>query len=108
MLNLGMGLSRRTIRRRWLGVIALSLALLLLLADETFLGSRLRGWSYLGYWFACLICTCVALWVALQDARELRIRTRQEERDLLETTLKEVEIQARQRQPQEHLISSRR
>jgi hypothetical protein len=86
-----------TARRRWFGAVILGLALAMLVCGETILKGKLGDLGFLGYWAVCLLLTGVAVLIALADARALRRRTRMEHRDLFESTLKEIESQARRR-----------
>lgn len=86
-----------TARRRWLGILVLVLALAMLIAGETVLQGRLHDWGFLGYWLVCLLLTSGAIIIAFVDARALRRQTRDEARDLLQSTLKEIETEARAR-----------
>lgn len=86
-----------TARRRWLGILVLVLALAMLIAGETVLSGRLREWGFLGYWLVCLLLTSAAIIIAFMDARALRRQTRDEARNLLQSTLKEIETEARTR-----------
>jgi hypothetical protein len=89
-----MGLNA-TARRRWLGGLALAGALGMLIAGETVLEGRLRGLAALGYWLVCFLLTGVAMAVALWDLRAVRQQTRRQERELLESALKEIEVDVR-------------
>lgn len=89
--------SNATVRRRWLGVFFLIGAVLMLMAGQTVLRNQLRDLTFLIYWLACFGLTGLAVGVALLDARENRRRLRQERRDLLETTLKDIQSAAQQR-----------
>jgi uncharacterized membrane protein HdeD (DUF308 family) len=89
-------------RRRWIGVLAISLALLMLVAGLSVLKPLLQGFALVWYWVLCLVITGLALILALLEMRDLQQRTRQEHRDLLEDTLKEIQDDAknrRQRRP---------
>ena len=86
-----------TARRRWLGILVLVLALAMLIAGETVLQGRLHELTFLGYWLVCLLLTSAAIVIAFLDARALRRQTRDEARDLLQSTLKEIETEARAR-----------
>ena len=83
-----------TARRRWIGASALLAALAMLILGETVLHERLRNIAFLAYWLVCFAFTGLAILAAFLDVRALQHRTRQEERDLLETTLKEIETDA--------------
>jgi hypothetical protein len=91
-----MGLTT-TARRRWLGALFLLAALLMLLAGETLLKPRLGPLAFLFYWLVCFGLTASALALALLELRALGQRTRQQQRELFETTLRDIENQARQR-----------
>ena len=84
-----------TARRRWFGVIVLAAALAMLICGQTVLKEKLENLAFVGYWVVCLGFTCLAILAALLDARALRRRTTQEHRDLFETTLREIETNAR-------------
>jgi hypothetical protein len=88
-----------TARRRWFGVIALVAALVMLLCGETLLKEKLKNLALVCYWLVCFGFTCLAILVALWDARALRRRTSREHRDLFEATLKEIETKARTKPP---------
>ena len=81
-------------RRRWLGGIALALALAMLIAGQTVLSRRLGPLGFAIFWLVCLLFTCVAIVVAFRDLSVVRRRTREEQRALFESTLGEI---ARQR-----------
>ena len=82
-------------RRRWFGALALSFAVVMLVCGLTLLKGRLQDWAFITYWVFCLVLTALALMVALWDVRALQQHTRQQQRDLLENTLKEIETDAR-------------
>jgi hypothetical protein len=84
-----------TLRRRRAGIVVLAAALLMLIAGETVLQGRLTGLLFLGYWLACLLFTTAAILVAVLDARALRRQTREEARALLQSTITEIETDAR-------------
>jgi len=87
-----------TARRRWLGGVFLGGAVLMLVVGQTILQNRLRDLAFLGYWLVCFGLTGLAVTVAFLDARENRRRLRHERRDLLQTTLKDIQAAARNRQ----------
>ena len=87
-----------TARRRWLGVLFLAGALLMLIAGETVFLNRLGGLAFLVYWLACFGLTGLAVVIALLDARQNRRLLREERRDLLQTTLKDIESAAGKKQ----------
>lgn len=86
-----------TARRRWLGVLFLGGAILMLVAGQTVLQNHLGNLGFLLYWLACLGLTGLAVAVALLDARENRRRLRKERRDLLQTTLEDIQSAAQKR-----------
>jgi peptidoglycan/LPS O-acetylase OafA/YrhL len=89
-----------TTRRRWLGILVLIAALAMLIAGETVLQGRLQNVPFVLYWLLCLILTAAAIIIAFLDARALRRQTREEARDLLQSTLKEIETDAKARRGQ--------
>ena len=72
-------------------------ASLMLIAGETILKNSLTNVGFLLYWLACLVCTGGAIVVAYLDVRAVQTRGRREARDLLETTLTQIERDARNR-----------
>jgi len=84
-----------TARRRWFGGIVLFAALAMLLVGETLLKGRLAGFSFLIYWLVCFALTTLAIIIAFLDVRALQRRIHQEQRELLETTLKKIEREAK-------------
>ena len=86
-----------TARRRWGGALALAAALLMVVAQETVLKGRLSAPASLGYSLICLGLTALAMVAALLDLRALRRRSRDQQRDLFEQTLKTIETEAKAR-----------
>ena len=86
-------------RRRWFGALCLAAALVMLLCGQTFLKDRLNGSVFLSllYWLACFVFTGLAMIAALRDLRFVSRTTRQERRQLLEDTLKQIETEARKK-----------
>jgi hypothetical protein len=82
---------RTRTRRRRFGVICLALAILMLLAGETLLKSQLAGVGLIVYWIVCLVLTALAAGAAIVDAARVGRESREAQRSLLETTLREVE-----------------
>jgi len=87
-------------RRRWIGAVALLAALAMLVGGETALKGHLGDLGFLVYWLICLALTGLAILMAFLDVRALQRRTRQEQRDLLDSTLKKIEADARKRRPE--------
>ena len=77
-------------RRRWFGLLFLVLAAGMLIWGQTVLQPHLRGVWFLLYWLACFILTGLAILTALLDMRATRRRTREEQRDLIERTWKDI------------------
>jgi hypothetical protein len=88
-------------RRRILGALVLLAALGMLIAGETVLKGRLQNFGFLIYWLVCFLFTGAAFIIAFQDVRALRHRLREEQRDLLHSTLEKIEKEARQRPPRQ-------
>jgi hypothetical protein len=86
-----------TLRRRWFGAVVLLAALGMLICGETALKGKLGDLMFVAYWLVCFALTGVAIVVAFMDARALQRQTRQEQRDLFETTLKEIQSEAQTR-----------
>ena len=85
-----------TARRRWFGGIVLTTALVMLVCGTTEVpSSHLAKVFFLIYWLICFVLTGLAAIIGLRDLQEVQRRTRQEQRDLLETTLKDIEDEAR-------------
>jgi hypothetical protein len=72
-------------------------ALGMLICGETVLKGKLRDLTFIAYWMICFALTGMAIVVAFVDARALRRHTRKEQRDLFETSLKEIQAEARTR-----------
>ena len=84
-----------TARRRWLGALSLGAALIMLILGLTILWGKLGNLPFLLYWVVCIALTALAMATAFVDARVVSERTRREERDLLEHTLKDIVKDAR-------------
>lgn len=89
-----------TTRRRWIGGLALAGAVAMLICGETLLSGRMAASLFVLYWLVCFILTGVAMIAAVRDLRSLVDRTRREQRDLLEDTLKDIQREARDRRRQ--------
>lgn len=84
-------------RRRWIGASALAVAIVMLIAGQSVLRHRLSGVWFLAYWAVCFVLTAAAMVVAILDARDLARGTVREQRDLMESTLKEIQEEAKTR-----------
>ena len=82
--------NKTDVRRRWLGAIYLALALGMLIAGQTVLRNSFGPVGFVIFWLVCLVFTCLAILVAFLDLSAVRRRTREEQRDLIENTLKEI------------------
>jgi len=72
-------------------------ALGMLVAGETLLKGHLRGIGFLVYWGGCFALTGVAFLIAFLDVLTLRRRLREEQRELLDKTLRKIEAEAREK-----------
>ena len=82
------------LRRRWLGGVVLVTALGMLVAGQTVLDGKLAGVNFVLYWLVCMGLTALAIVVALFDARAMARRGLREQRDLFESTLRDVQSQS--------------
>jgi hypothetical protein len=85
-----------TTRRRLTGGILLGAALVLLVLGETLFKGRLQPLTLLAYWTLCLLLTASSILVAFADVRALSRRTRHEQHQLFENTIREIESDARE------------
>ena len=58
---------------------------------------QLSPLGFLLYWLGCFAFTITAVFIALADVKALRVRTQREQKDLLESTLKEIKTGASSR-----------
>ena len=91
-----MGLNA-TARRRWLGALVLLAAIGMLVAGQTVLAARLKGATFAIYWLTCFGLTGAAILIAFLDARAGARRICNEERELLNTALRQIQTDARKR-----------
>jgi len=87
-----------TARRRWFGAIVLALALSMLVLGQTILQDKLGKVAFVFYWAICFIFTGLAIVVAFRDVKAVKNEVRSEQRTLLESTLKEIESEARDKE----------
>jgi hypothetical protein len=85
-------------RRRWFGAFCLLTAIIMLIAGETVLSGRLSGFGLIGYWLGCLVLTALAAGAAVIDAARVGTENRDEQRALIESTLREIEREKQSRQ----------
>ena len=81
--------NKADLRRRWLGGAFLAVALGMLVAGQTVLRDAFSALGFLVFWFLCFVFTMAAVAVAFWDLAAVRRRTRDEQRELVESTLKE-------------------
>jgi hypothetical protein len=74
--------------RRWLAGICLALALLMLGLGLTVLAPSLQAYVFLVYWLVCTCLTLLAGVIALADVMLLKRHLRNEQRSLIEDTLR--------------------
>ena len=77
-------------RLRWLGGICLVISIGMLILGQTVLKSRLQRESFVYYWLACTGFTALTMIFALLDFRAVRRRSRAEQKELIEKTLREM------------------
>ena len=85
-------------RRRWFGVFYLLIALGLLVWGQTVLQPHLRGMGFILYWVACFVFTGLAMLTALLDMRAVRRRIRDQQRDLVQRTIRRMEEEEKKNQ----------
>jgi hypothetical protein len=83
-------------RRRFLGLVLLGFAGLMLVVGITVLAPRLRGATFLVYWLGCMSLTGLAVLTALLDLWATRRRVRQAQHELLSRAIDDFS-HARQR-----------
>jgi membrane protein implicated in regulation of membrane protease activity len=84
-------------RRRWLSGIALGGSLLMLVIGETALKGKLGAFPFVIYWLGCLTLLIVAFTGAIRLFRMVQERTREEQKKLLDETLKKIQADAKTR-----------
>jgi len=89
-----------TARRRLFGAIVLGVALLMLIIGETVLKGRMSDVAFVAYWLVCFVFTALAIVVAFRDVKAVQNEVRSEQRTLMESALKDIESEARNRQQQ--------
>ena len=83
-------------RRRLVGTIFLGIAVLMVVVGEFALHGA-DPYLQITYWFICFLFTGAAMLVAVVDLLVVRTQSRQQRRELLEATIREVEEEQRQR-----------
>ncbi len=82
---------------RWLGVITLGIAILMLVAAETVLEGKLGPLALAIYWVICMVLTATSILLAFAEARAVQRKARAEHHQLFDSTLRDIEREARQR-----------
>ena len=82
-------------RRRMVTGIFLGAALLMLILGLTVLSGTLKRDSFLIYWLTCFLLTGLAAILALVDMMIIRRQSRDEQRELIKTTLEQAEKEAK-------------
>jgi hypothetical protein len=82
------------IRRRWLGVVCLGIAILMVVWGQFFLPRTLAPSLQAAFWLLCFVFTIAAILIALLDLLLLRQRTRAEKRALFAETMEAIEKEA--------------
>lgn len=80
----------RDARRRWLGMICLAIAIIMLVLGQTVLKAALQRLTFVFYWLICTLITGLTLLIALLDMRAVRRRSRQEEKELIHDVFREI------------------
>ena len=77
--------------RRWLGAVCLLTAVGMVVADEFVFKGRLPLVAFFAYWLVCFLLTITAAACALADLRTVHRRSLDEQRNLMEETLRHIE-----------------
>jgi len=77
-------------RRRQFGTACLTGAAVMLVLGQTLLKSYLDGARFIFYWLACFLLTALTIITALIDARAVRQKAREQQHELLRTTLEKI------------------
>ena len=81
--------------RRVVTGIFLGVAFLMLILGLTALSAHLKRDSFLIYWLICFVLTGLAAILALVDMMMIRRQSREEQRELIQTTLEQAERDAK-------------
>jgi|ERR1051325_2920906 uncharacterized membrane protein YhaH (DUF805 family) len=84
---------KQDLRRRAIGAFFLIAAVAMLAVGETFLRDRLRSnpTYFALFWMICVVLLGLAVLVAILDLAVVRRRLQDEQRELLENTLRQIE-----------------
>ena len=83
-------------RRRLIGALVLTMAVVMLMSGETILKGKLSLLGFLLLSLGCFAFTITAVFIALADVKALRVE-RRENKKMLESTLKEIKTGASSR-----------
>jgi len=78
------------IRPRKRGMIFLIIALVMLIAGQTVLKHTLNNIPFILYWLACFLFTGLAVLFAFKDVAGVQRQAREEQRELLDQTIREI------------------
>jgi hypothetical protein len=62
----------------------------MLVLGETLLRQSLSKYAFVLYWLVCLVCTALAIFFAFLDVAGVQRQAREEQRELLEKTIREI------------------
>lgn len=62
----------------------------MLALGTTVLKARLQRENFIYYWLACILFTAATMVIALLDFRAVRRRSQMEQKELIESTLREI------------------
>lgn len=79
--------------RRLVAGLFLGVALLMLLLGMTLFSGQLVGLRFAFYWLTCFLFTGLAAIIALIDMALIRQKLRQEQHDLIASTLNEAQLE---------------
>jgi hypothetical protein len=78
------------IRHRKRGMTFLIIAVVMLLLGETVLRRSLSQVPFILYWTACFVFTALAIIFAFRDVAGVQRQAREQQRELLEKTIREI------------------
>jgi hypothetical protein len=82
--------SNTSIPHRKRGMIFLIIAMAMLVLGETLLRQSLGKASFIIYWMACFVFTAMAILFAFLDVAGVQRQAREQQRELLEKTIREI------------------
>ena len=82
--------SNTGIRHRKRGMTFLIISVLMLILGETLLRSSLSKVPFLIYWMVCIVITFMAIVFAFLDVAGVQRQAREQQRELLEKTIREI------------------